>query len=274
MDGILYSAIQVVVAQYGSRMEHKVEESRSTSPPNVHDAHRHPVRLQPISLRSIDASAAETGDRHEDESDKKGSSLFWEIAETLLLALLIFMVVRTVVLNFRVDGLSMEPSLDTGQMLLVNRQVYSHFDLNGALNVLPFIEREGENIVYPFHPPQRGDIIVFNPPVGQPDRPYIKRVVALPGETVSIHDGEVHVNGTPLDEDYLGATSTSWPSREDDYSLLVPEEHIFVMGDNRNNSTDSRQFGPVSYDAVIGKAWISYWPSNHFGILGTPTYAR
>lgn len=209
----------------------------------------------------------------ESEKDDSGGVL-WEITETLVLALLIFLAVRSVVLNFRVDGLSMEPSLDTGEMLLVNRQIYFHFDANELLNILPFVDREGENVIYPFHPPQRGDIIVFDPPINAVDKPYIKRVIGLPGETVSIHDGAVYINGERLDEEYLGSTSTSWPGRPEDFELLVPEDHLFVMGDNRNNSTDSRSFGPVSYDGLIGRAWISYWPSDLAGILQTPEYSH
>lgn len=200
-------------------------------------------------------------------------SALWEIAETLLLALVIFLLVRSVVLNFRVEGLSMEPSLDTGQMLLVNRQVYFHFDLNGVLDALPFVERDGERIIYLLHPPQRGDIVVFEPPIGRPEKPYIKRVIGLPGETVSIRDGSVFVDGARLDEPYLGMTATNWQGKPEGFELVVPEGHYFVLGDNRNNSTDSRSFGPVSVDDILGKAWLSYWPTNHLGILSTPDYA-
>ncbi len=209
-----------------------------------------------------------------DSADDSGGGLLWEITETLVLALLIFLAVRTVVLNFRVDGLSMEPTLDSGEMLLVNRQVYSHFDLNSALNILPFVDRKGEHDFYPFHPPQRGDIIVFNPPISAVNEPYIKRVIGLPGETVSVHDGAVYIDGKRLDEPYLGSTATRWPGRPDNYEFLVPEGHIFVFGDNRNNSTDSRSFGPVEFGAIIGRAWIAYWPSSLLGVFQSPSYDR
>jgi signal peptidase I len=203
---------------------------------------------------------------------RKRPSLIWEITETLVLALFIFVAVRSVVLNFRVDGLSMEPSLDSGQMLLVNRQMYFHFDANNVLNYLPFVERDGEHIFYPLHPPQRGDIVVFNPPVGGNTKPYIKRVIGLPGETISIRDGGVYVDGERIDEPYLGGVSTSWPNGDPSRQLVVPDGHFFVLGDNRNNSTDSRSFGPISIDSLIGKAWISYWPTGLAGILNTPDY--
>jgi signal peptidase I len=112
-----------------------------------------------------------------------------EVVETLLLAALIFFLVRLVVLNFRVDGESMLPNLDDGQMLLVNRNAYQYFDING-------------NRYYPFDPPERGDVIVFDPPTGS-DKPYIKRVIGLPGEEVTFGDGNVFIDGEPLPEDYI-----------------------------------------------------------------------
>ena len=220
-------------------------------------------------VQSGPVAAQEPKQQGEDESE---GGILWEITETLVLALLIFLAVRTVVLNFRVDGLSMEPTLNTGEMLLVNRQVYAHFDLNNVVNILPFVDRNGEHDFYPFHPPQRGDIIVFDPPINAIDKPYIKRVIGLPGETVRIRDGAVFVDGERLDESYLGSTATRWPGRADDFELLVPDEHVFVLGDNRNNSTDSRSFGPVEFDAIIGRAWIAYWPADLFGIFQSPAY--
>jgi signal peptidase I len=244
----------------------------------------HPFRTPPPSIENrisptfssdeAGATTQQTDGETKIEEEESNGGILWEITETLVLALLIFLAVRTVVLNFRVDGLSMDPTLNTGEMLLVNRQIYSHFDLNNVLNILPFVERDGEQDFYVFHPPQRGDIIVFDPPIGAIDKPYIKRVIALPGETVSIHDGAVFVNAERLDEPYLGSTATRWAGQADNFELVVPEEHIFVLGDNRNNSTDSRSFGPVEYDAIIGRAWIAYWPMDLFGIFQTPAYGQ
>lgn len=195
----------------------------------------------------------------------------WEVVETLVLALVIFVAVRVFVLNFRVDGLSMEPSLNSGQMLLVNRQVYMHFDLYATVDWLPFIDHVQERVVYPFHPPQRGDIVVLHPPV-DPGKPYIKRVIGLPGERISIHDGSVFINGDRLQEDYLDGLATSWSGSLGQEEITVRDGYVFVMGDNRGNSTDSRIFGEVAIDQLIGKAWISYWPSDRFDILSTPEY--
>lgn len=207
----------------------------------------------------------------EETTHRRQRSAMWEIVETLVLALLIFVAVRSVVLNFRVDGLSMEPSLASGQMLLVNRQVYFHFDANRVLNLIPFVERDGQRIIYPFHPPQRGDIIVLHPPVNQ-GKPYIKRVIALPGERIAIHDGAVYINGERLQEDYLNGVATSWGGSVGREDITVPRGHVFVMGDNRNNSTDSRSFGTIEIDEIIGKAWISYWPTDRISFISTPDY--
>lgn len=209
----------------------------------------------------------------EPQPTEKRRGAVWEIVETLALALIIFVAVRSVVLNFRVDGLSMEPTLDSGEMLLVNRQVYFHFDLNKILNVIPGVDRKGQDIVYPFHPPQRGDIVVLHPPVDQ-GRPYIKRVIGLPGERLAVRDGSVWINGERLNEPYLNGVATSWPGSLGNGEITIPDGYVFVMGDNRNNSTDSRIFGAIKIDAIIGKAWISYWPSNDVSIMGHPNYTR
>jgi signal peptidase I len=189
-----------------------------------------------------------------------------EIVETLLLALIIFVAVRALVLNFRVDGNSMVPNLQDQEMLLVNRNVYLHFDVNKWLNYLPGDDREEPRIVYPFHPPERGDIIVFNPPV-ESEKPYIKRVIALAGETVEIKaDGYVYINGQKLDEPYIQGPITECTSRKCD-AVTVPEGAVYVLGDNRRNSSDSRIFGPVDVDDIIGKAWLTYWPFDDLGLV-------
>jgi len=212
-------------------------------------------------------------ERAEQESvESRRRSATWEVVETLLLAVFIFIAVRSVVLNFRVDGLSMEPSLDSGQMLLVNRQVYSSVDTHALVNWLPFVELDGENIVYPFHSPNRGDIVVLHPPVDN-GKPYIKRVIGLPGERLSIHDGAVYINGSRLEEDYLNGVATTWSGSIGQEEITIPDDQVFVMGDNRNNSTDSRIFGPIEIEEIIGKAWISYWPTERLDILSSPDYS-
>ena len=195
-----------------------------------------------------------------------------ELAETILLTLVIFVAVRALVVNFRVDGDSMMPGLHNGQYLLVNKAVYFHLDLNAVKNLLPGQDAPGQDVVYLFHPPDRGDIIVLNPPV-RSDKPYIKRVIALPGETVAVRDGKVYVNGEVIEEAYIAEPPRySYPFNAGEYT--VPEGAVFVMGDNRNNSSDSHIFGPVPLDRVIGKAFFSYWPLHTAGLIPHERYAE
>jgi signal peptidase I len=200
----------------------------------------------------------------------KKSSAMREIIETLLLALIIFVAVRALVLNFKVDGRSMVPNLQNSEMLLVNRNAYFHVDLNSIINVLPWEDRSGSDEWYPFNPPHRGDIIVFNPPTTS-DKPYIKRVIATAGEHVAIHDGSVWINGKELDEPYIekGITRCQNVCEWD-----IPQGDIFVLGDNRTNSSDSRVFGPVKVSSVIGKAWLTYWPLGDFGLVPHEDYGE
>lgn len=181
-----------------------------------------------------------------------------EIVETLLLAALIFFLVRMVVLNFRVDGESMLPNLDDKQMLLVNRNAYQFFDIGGTR-------------YYPFDPPDRGDIVVFDPPE-ESEKPYIKRIIGLPGEEVSFGDGNVYVNGNLLAEDYIQDRTKC--GRRDTCDVIVPEDQVFVLGDHRGNSSDSRVFGPVPVSNIVGKAWLSYWPLEDIGFVPHESYAE
>ncbi|MBA3451142.1 MAG: signal peptidase I [Chloroflexia bacterium] len=179
-----------------------------------------------------------------------------EIVETLLLAALIFFLVRLVVLNFRVDGESMLPNLDDGQMLLVNRNAYQYFVIGG-------------NRYYPFDPPERGDVVVFDPPTGS-DKPYIKRIIGLPDEVVTFGDGHVYVDGEVLAEDYIDDRTRC--GRADTCDVVVPDGYIYVLGDHRSNSSDSRVFGAVPVENVVGKAWLSYWPMNDVGFVPHESY--
>ena len=181
-----------------------------------------------------------------------------EVVETLLLAALIFFLVRLVVLNFRVDGESMLPNLDDGQMLLVNRNAYEFVDI-------------GDNRYYPFDPPERGDVIVFDPPTGS-DKPYIKRIIGLPGEEVTFGDGHVFIDGEVLPEDYI-KDRTRCGARSDNCDVVVPEGYVYVLGDHRSNSSDSRVFGPVPVGNIVGKAWFSYWPVDDVGFVPHESYA-
>lgn len=165
-----------------------------------------------------------------------------ETVVTLLIALIILGAMRAVVQSYRVQGRSMEPSFLEGQYLMVNK------------------------LIYRLHTPRRGDVIVFWPPKFT-DRPYIKRVIALPGERITLRNGAIFIDGVLLDEpSYIPSTV---PYRES--TLLVPEGQYYVLGDNRGNSSDSRFWGPVPEENIIGTVWFSYWPPGEWGL--SPSYA-
>lgn len=205
------------------------------------------------------------------EPPKKQPSMIREIIETALLALIIFVAVRAVVLNFKVDGFSMTPSFHDGEMLLVNRNAYREINGWTFVDWLPFVgDHDDADAWITFGEPERGDVIVFTPPPPGEDKPYIKRIIGLPGDTVEIHDNGVYVNGARLDEPYIGDhTTTCPPGSSPEYcgSYTVPEGTVYALGDNRNNSQDSRYFGPVTENRIIGKAWVTYWPKDDIGVV-------
>lgn len=211
-----------------------------------------------------DTSPAEAAPAGSSNAGKAGRAVR-EIVETLLLAALIFFAVRLVVLNFKVDGASMLPNLQNEEMLLVNKNAYRSFDFDWIPGVAAGDDDSGDDGFYPFSPPERGDIVVFDPPA-QSNKPYIKRIIGLPGETVTFGGGSVFVNGTLLEEPYIIEETDCEPRREV-CEVLVPDGEIFVLGDNRTNSSDSRVFGPVPVGNVIGKAWFAYWPPANAGLV-------
>ena len=184
-----------------------------------------------------------------------------ELVETLILALLIFLVVRSAVQNFRVEGSSMDPSLADGQYLIVNKAIYAHINLNPISRILPFIEPGDDPEWYVFRQPSRGDVVVFRFP-SDPKRDFIKRIIGEPGDTVEVRGGTVYINGQLLDEPYITnkASYNYGPT-------TVPPKQFFVLGDNRNNSYDSHVWGFVPRENIIGQAWLSYWPRDSFGLV-------
>ena len=168
-------------------------------------------------------------------------TFFRELLITLTVAVIIFVAIQTTIQSFIVVGLSMYPSLVNGQRLLVNKAVYH------------------------FHEPERGDVIVFEPiDGGQAD--YIKRVIAQPGDTVEIKNSVVYVNGSPLDEPYI----KNPPSYTTD-EQKIPQNNYFVLGDNRDSSNDSHNGWMVPHEKIIGKAWVSMWPPDKWGLV--PNYS-
>jgi signal peptidase I len=177
------------------------------------------------------------------EDEPAQPSMSWmllrELAETVVLSLVIFLLIRQVVQNYRIESHSMEPNFYEGQFILVNK------------------------LAYRLGAPERGDVVVFHNP-SNPDEDYIKRIIGLPGDTVQIRDQAVYINGELLEEPYpRNPIAPGVP-----YGPLVVEpDHLFVMGDNRPNSKDSRSFGLLSEDLVVGKAWVRVWPFSEFGVV-------
>jgi signal peptidase I len=167
---------------------------------------------------------------------------------------LLFVAIRGVVQNFRVEGPSMLPTLESGQYLWVNKAAYLTVDGR-----------------HPLGGPQRGDIAVLRPPNENVD--LIKRVIGLPGDRVRIGRGEVYVNGHKLDEPYLQFTgSYSFPTNGQE--LVVPDGQYFVLGDNRPNSRDSHMGWFAPAENLVGRAWLSYWPPAAWGMLPDVAYAN
>jgi signal peptidase I len=213
---------------------------------------------------------AEGGEISVREVHYGGKSIAHELIEAVVLSLLIFLLVQSVVQNRKVVGHSMDPTLHDEEHLLIDRASYFRYDTNFFPRLLG-TSGLPDNEQYLLNGPQRGDIIVFRPPVDEQD--YIKRVIAVAGERVEVraYDG-VYVNGHKLDEPYIKDTPDyNWPAPGQ--SGVVPAGHVFVLGDNRRNSSDSHAWGFLDDNSIVGKAWISYWPREVFGFLPHPTYA-
>ena len=160
-----------------------------------------------------------------------------DILEIALISLFLFLSINTISARIRVESVSMQPTLFAGNFVVVNKMSYRFGD------------------------PRRGDIIVFKYPPNPELDPYIKRVIGLPEEYVSVEDGKVFINGVRISEPYL-ETQTQQGGE-----WTVPQNALFVMGDNRNNSSDSRAWGVVPLENVIGKAFMVYWPPEKWEVL-------
>lgn len=153
-----------------------------------------------------------------------------QVLAVVLIAVGVFFLLRVTIQSFVVVGSSMEPNLEDGQRLLVNK------------------------VVYRLREPQRGEVIVFHPPTGK-SVDFIKRIIALPGDTIEITDGAVYINDSAIDEPYIQAAPSYTMAKKE-----ILEGEYFVLGDNRNNSNDSHSWGEVPQQNIIGKAWLSIWP--------------
>lgn len=183
-----------------------------------------------------------------------------EILEAMALAIIVFLVIQASAQNFRVEGSSMSPTLEGRQYLLVNKLVFFKFDVERFSRIIPFWKVDESQVSHPIRPPRFGEIIVFRFP-GEPNRDFVKRVIGLPGDEIEIVDGRVKINGFVYSEPYLkGPFSYNMDPRR------MAEGEYFVMGDNRSHSNDSRNWGPVPEENVVGKVWLIYWPFSQLGV--------
>jgi signal peptidase I len=188
-----------------------------------------------------------------------------EVIEAVLLAVVVFMLLQTTVRNFKVDGSSMDPTLENGQYLLVNRLVYLRIEMDRFSSIVPFWQAEEDSVRYAIHPPERGEVIVFEFPdviPSNPKRDFVKRVIGLPGETIEVKDGVPFVDGVVLEEPYL-----TTKDRSNGRKVELGAGEYYVMGDNRAHSNDSRSWGAVPEENLRGKVWMIYWPAPGIHIL-------
>jgi signal peptidase I len=186
-----------------------------------------------------------------------------ELGQAIVITGLFVFGIRAILESFRVEGISMLPTFEGGQVLVINRAAYFHVEASPLANVLP-TSHQG-SISYVFGGPQRGDVAVFRAPP-QPDADYIKRIIGLPGESVLIHEGHVFIDGQRLDEPYINFPATyDFPA--DQHPIVVPQGSYFVLGDNRPASFDSHLGWFVPVDNLIGRAWLRYWPPGELGIV-------
>ncbi len=171
-----------------------------------------------------------------------------DILETIVFVGSLFIVIYLFILQpNQVKGASMEPTFISGDYILTSK------------------------VTYKFRKPQRGDVIVFKAPKN-PDIDYIKRIIGLPGDVVLIRDGDVYINGQLIPDNYTAAKTNTWDNGAiaENQPLPVPPGDIFVMGDNRPRSSDSREFGPVPEDTIIGQVFFRYYPPNKTGPIANP----
>ena len=193
--------------------------------------------LQPSAEPGISVAGAKSDSA---QDSIPGWKVARELLTTALVSVLVFFAIHSSIENIRVDGYSMQPTLIDGQHLLANKIIYSRFTS---------------------HPPRRGDIAIMAHPE-DPSRDIVKRIIGLPGDIIEIEQGQVIRNGEPLREPYIvhRDSRTFAP-------IEVPPDSYYVLGDNRQVSSDSRTWGFVREEDIIGRAWMSYWPSDRFEFL-------
>ncbi|NTU46690.1 signal peptidase I [Candidatus Roizmanbacteria bacterium] len=171
-----------------------------------------------------------------------------DILETVVFMGSLFIVIYLfIVTPNQVKGASMEPSFHSGDFIFTSK------------------------VTYKLRTPHRGDVVVFQAPSNH-DIEYIKRIIGLPGDTIMVKEGTVYVNGSALKENYIAAATSVWEGGflKEAQPITVPADELFVMGDNRPHSSDSREFGPIPISTVIGQVFFRYYPANQMGTINNP----
>lgn len=173
-----------------------------------------------------------------------------DLVETFVMAGAIFVVVYFFLVQpHQVTGDSMLPNFSNGEYILTDK------------------------VSYHFRPPKRGEVIVFKAPKSQ-EKDFIKRIIALPGEKIKVESGEISINQEKLEEGYLPSTMITLPKSlvSEGQEIVVPLDEYFVLGDNRQHSSDSRDWGTVPKDLIVGRAWLRYWPLNRISLVPQASY--
>ncbi len=182
---------------------------------------------------------------------KRAVGAFFDFLQGIVVILAIMVMVYLFIISPQeINGASMEPSFHNGEYILTNK------------------------IEYKLRDPKRGDVVIFKSPRNK-DIDYIKRIIGEPGDRVGLKGGVFSVNGIPLDEAYVasGTYTAAGNYLREGSEIIVPEGKYFVVGDNRGHSSDSREFGPVSKEDLIGKAFFRYWPFSEAGMIAAPSYS-
>jgi len=182
---------------------------------------------------------------------KRLGSFFLDILQMVVFAVAIFLFGYLLVLQpHKIKGSSMEPNFQDAEYLLTDK------------------------VTYRFNEPKRGDVIVFSPPIGIEGEEFIKRIIGLPGEKITLKEGSFYINDKKLEEENISrdVLTASGAFLKEGVSVVIPENHYFVSGDNRSHSSDSRTWGLITKNKITGRAWLLYWPINKAGTISRPKY--
>lgn len=181
---------------------------------------------------------------------KRAVAAIFDFLQGIVVVLAIMVMIYLFIMSPQeINGASMEPNFHNGEYILTNK------------------------VVYKMKEPTRGDVVIFKSPRNK-EVDYIKRIIGLPGDTVGLKNNKLYVNGQPVEEPYLAPDVTIFGGSylQEGQEITVPEGLYFVAGDNRPHSSDSREFGPISKDDIIGQAFLRYWPFSLFGFIPHPSY--